>query len=87
MGHFSVPFLHLEGHTSKYVRRTYKINPTYGWIRSKTKMELCSILILQRYKTPTKWADLSEEGAVDLWLPTKSATEALEMRNGVQTYS
>ena len=50
--------LHLVVHTSKYVRRTYKINPTYGWIRSKTKMELCSILILQRYKSKPKYVYL-----------------------------
>ena len=34
-------------------------------------------------KTPTSWADLSVEGDAELWLPTKSATGALEMRNGV----
>jgi len=30
--------------------------------------------------------DLSEAGDADLWLPTKSATEALEMRNGVKEH-
>lgn len=33
---------------------------------------------------PTLKANLSEEGDADLWLPTKSATKALEMRNGVK---
>jgi hypothetical protein len=42
------------------------------------------MLHLFSFKTPTKWADLSEEGDADLWLPTKLATEALEMRNGVK---
>jgi hypothetical protein len=41
-------------------------------------------LHLFSFESPTKWADLSEEGDADLWLPTLSATGAFEMRNGVK---
>ena len=44
------------------------------------------ILHLFSFKTPTSWADLSEEGDADLWLRTQSATKALEMRNGVNLH-
>ena len=41
-------------------------------------------LHLFSFKTPPLWAVMSWEGDDDLWLQPKSATEALEMRNGVK---
>ena len=57
--------------------------------QNKPQYELLHLFSFKTLSVPalagtiTKLADLSVEGDADLWLPTSSATEVLEMRNGV----